>query len=447
MQISSLKGRLPRITSAMSSRVIYIAAGLAVIGALVIAYGFYFRTKKKEEQRAAFSVQNAAPDAAVGNRKGLHGMTPVSSVQEEPPPQAKVENGVRGVVRTITQPLGPDRGVNCPPLPDGQPGNCVPQQPAYLPPPVPPEDPQVRMRADRARREYERRMAAIDAPTGATTGADNTAAPSKLPDVSPVDVGRLGTVPANAVPAMQAQPPKHQGGSDDPNGQDEKRAFQQAPEGDYLRTTRIAPLSPWVIERGEHMPATLSDQIVSDLPGDLIAEVQREVYDSPQHRYVLIPAGSLLVGDYNSAVTYGQKRAQVIWTYLRFPDGSYVNLDKFTSHSADGAVGLSDQVDNHIKRLVGGVAMSSLFAAGVQISQNRTAGNSTFAYPSNAQLAAAATGQQAAQLGQQITNRNLNVQPMIKIRPGYVFDVRVMKTIIFPGPYKPLDFGARKTSQ
>jgi type IV secretion system protein VirB10 len=290
-------------------------------------------------------------------------------------------------------------------------------------------------------------MAAIDAPTGATTGTDNAAAPSKLPDALPADAGRLGMVPANAVPAMQMQPSRHEGGSDDPNGQDEKRAFQQAPEGDYLKTTRIAPLSPWVIERGEVIPAGLPNQLVSDLPGDLVAEVKRDVYDSPQHRYVLIPAGSLLAGDYNSGVTYGQKRAQVIWTYLRFPDGSYVNLDKFISHSADGAVGLSDQVDNHIKRLLGGVAMTSLFAAGIQISQNRTGGNSTFAYPSNAQLAAAAAGQQAAQLGQQITSQNLRVQPTIKIRPGDVFYVSVLKTIIFPGPYKPLDFEARKISQ
>ena len=106
------------------------------------------------------------------------------------------------------------------------------------------------------------------------------------------------------------------------------------------------------------------------------------------------------MGAYNSAVTDGQNRAHVIWSYLRFPDGSYVNLDELTSDSADGVVGLSDQVDNHIKRLLGGVAMTSLFAAGVQISQNRTGGNSTSAYPSNAQLAADAAGQRAAQLGQ-----------------------------------------------
>jgi type IV secretion system protein VirB10 len=422
----NLKGRLPRITSAMSPRLVYIGAALAVIGILFVAYGFRYRMKKKEEQRAIFSLQNAAPEAAVSNRKGLHGLTPVSSLQEEPSPAAQVGNAANNAVHNITAPLGPNRDA----------------QPSYIPPTAPTEDPAVTMRADRARREYERRMAAIDAPTGQGGGpGTDSPAPAKTTD----PLAELAKLAGN--PTIPAQTPshRHEGQGFDPNGQDEKLDFQQAAaEGDYLKTTRVAPLSLWVVERGEHIPATLSDQIVSDLPGDLIAEVQRDVYDSPQHRYVLIPAGSLLAGEYNSSVTYGQKRAQVIWTYLRFPDGSYVNLDKFTSHSGDGAVGLKDKVDNHIGRLLAGVAMTSAFAAGIQISQNRTGGNSTLSYPSNAQLAGAAAGQQAAQLGEQITTRNLNVQPTIKIRPGYVFDVRVMKSVIFPGPYKALDFGARK---
>jgi type IV secretion system protein TrbI len=425
----NLKGRLPRITSAMSPRLVYIGAALAVICVLFVGYGFRYRMKKKEEQRNVFSSQNAAPEAAVSNRKGLHGLTPVSTLQEEPSPAAQVGQAANNTVHNITAPLGPNLNA----------------QPSYIPPSVPTEDPAVTMRADRARREYERRMAAIDAPTGQGGGSGPDSLASAKATDPLADLAKLSAmVGTPATPTQNASHRREGMGIDDPNGQEEKREFQQATEGDYLKTTRVAPLSPWVVERGEHIPATLSDQIVSDLPGDLIAEVQRDVYDSPQHRYMLIPAGSLLAGEYNSAVTYGQKRAQVIWTYLRFPDGSYVDLDKFVSHSADGAVGLGDQVDNHIKRLLGGVAMTSAFAAGIQISQNRTGGNSTLSYPSNAQLAGAAAGQQAAQLGEQITTRNLNVQPTIKIRPGYVFDVRVMKTIIFPGPYKPLNFGARK---
>jgi type IV secretory pathway VirB10-like protein len=281
----------------------------------------------------------------------------------------------------------------------------------------------------------------LDAPTGAAA-ANVSSSPV---DPLQADMARLAALSGNPAPfpAGSMPSPLPPGGGpglrieEDPNGQGSKRSFQSSGEGDYVATTRQAPVSPWVVERGEVIPAGLPNAIVSDLPGDIVAEVKRDVLDSPTHRFVLIPAGSLLAGEYNSAVTYGQGRAQVVWTYLRFPDGTYVDLPKFVGHSADGATGLKDQTDNHLKRLIGGVAMSALFSAGIQISQNRTTGaNSTLAYPSNAQIGAAAAAQQAAEVGQQITSRNLSIQPTLKIRPGDIFAVSVTKSIVFPGPYE-----------
>ena len=61
-----------------------------------------------------------------------------------------------------------------------------------------------------------------------------------------------------------------------------------------------------------------------------------------------------------------------------------------------------------------------------------------------AQLAASAVGQQAAQLGEQITSRNLNLQPTLKIRPGEPFYVSVQKSMVFPGPYEPIKLGGER---
>ncbi|MBG0774940.1 MAG: hypothetical protein H0S85_00710 [Desulfovibrionaceae bacterium] len=44
-----------------------------------------------------------------------------------------------------------------------------------------------------------------------------------------------------------------------------------------------------------------------------------------------------------------------------------------------------------------------------------------------------------AQLGQftlQLLQKNLNVKPTLKIRPGYQFNVIVTKVIVFQQPYK-----------
>jgi type IV secretion system protein VirB10 len=453
MAITNLAGRIPRTTTAMSSRLIYLIAGVGVLVLMGVAYGFHLRIAKKQALKAAAMVQMTAADAATSNRLAVQGQapgvtpasslagTPASSVPVAAPAPSLVNSGfsqLGGAVKTVSQPFGP---------PAAQQQTLPVPPPSYPGPQIQPDqDPVGRMKTDRVQRAYERRLAAIAAPTGES---QNVSSAAQTADPLQASIAALkGLTPANVIPAQTSgSTPSfmRRDGAGDPNGQAEKLAFQKSQEGDYLKTTRMAPISPWVVERGEVIPAGLPSQIVSDLPGDLIAEVKRDIYDTPQHKYVLIPAGSLLAGEYNSGVTYGQKRVQVVWTYLRFPDGSYVDLDKFVGHSADGSTGLGDQVDNHIKRLIGGIAMSSLFAAGIQISQNHTnSGGSTLAYPSNTQIAASAAGQQAGQVGEQMTSRNLQVQPTIKIRPGVVFYVSVMKSIVFPGPYKPLDVGGRK---
>ena len=57
--------------------------------------------------------------------------------------------------------------------------------------------------------------------------------------------------------------------------------------------------------------------------------------------------------------------------------------------------------------------------------------------PSPAQATAQGVGQQLSQLGVELTRKNLNVQPTIKIPIGYRFNVRVNRDIIFDGPYQP----------
>jgi type IV secretion system protein VirB10 len=275
--------------------------------------------------------------------------------------------------------------------------------------------------------------------------------PSSALDAAQNDLARINSMPppstaavypASVPPAGSSGPAENEGaqGFRSQNDQTGKRQFGDGGEAagdDYLKTTRTPPLSPWVVQRGTVIPAALPNKVVSDLPGDLIAEVVRDVYDSPSQKYVEIPAGSRLVGEYNSSVSYGQNRVQIVWTAVYFPDGSFIDLDRMPSHASDGSAGLQDQTDNHWKRVVAGVALSSILSAGLQLSQNRTNG-SVLNYPSTGQVIASGVGTQASQLGEQLTNRNLNIQPTLKIRPGQIFAVSVKKDIVFPGPYEPM---------
>jgi type IV secretion system protein TrbI len=404
----NLRGRVPAFVGAMSSRIVYIGVGVGLLMLAAVIYGFHYRIERKRQMMQSLSSKVVAQDAGTSNREAVH----PSTGEEIPKPRVNLAKPIQVSTSPVSQPV---------------------EMTAVQ-----------RMRDTLAARDMERRHAAMEAPTGFGHPSANTANPQNQTQAMNRPVTPPPMTPgANTLPPVAPQMARAVGGSGpdfDPNRQDEKRDFQKPDTtGDYLHTTRVPPISPYVLERGDSIPAGSPSQIVSDLPGDITAEVIRDVYDSPTHSCLLIPAGSLLAGDYNSSVTYGQSRIQAIWSYLRFPDGTYVNLDKFASHSADGSSGLKDQTDNHIKRLVGGIALTSAFAAGIQISQNRSGSNSTLAYPSNTQLAASAAGQQAAQMGERLTNRNLSIQPTIKIRPGYDFAISVMKAIVFPGCYKAIN--------
>ena len=45
-------------------------------------------------------------------------------------------------------------------------------------------------------------------------------------------------------------------------------------------------------------------------------------------------------------------------------------------------------------------------------------------------------GQNLGELGTEIARRNMNVQPTLEIRPGYRFNIAVMKDLVLSGPYQ-----------
>lgn len=210
----------------------------------------------------------------------------------------------------------------------------------------------------------------------------------------------------------------------------EARTPQQA---DYLRSTRTPPISQYEIKAGWEIPAATEQGLNSDLPGEVKALVASNVYDTATGRYVLIPQGARMVGEYNSQLGYGQDGVQVIWNRVIYPDGSSLDLSGMLGQDAHGYSGFRDKVDNHYKRLVGFAILTSLFAAASNLAQNQN--RSVLTYPSPGEIAGSAVGQQVSDLGGQVTRKNLNVQPTIKIPVGYRFNVRVNRDVIFESPY------------
>jgi type IV secretion system protein VirB10 len=200
----------------------------------------------------------------------------------------------------------------------------------------------------------------------------------------------------------------------------------------YLPNQIVRPRSPYEVKAGTIIPTVLVTGINSDLPGTILGQVRENVYDTVSGNYLLIPQGSKVLAAYDSMVAYGQERVLVCWQRLIRPDGTSLSLDCQPGVDLGGYAGFADTVDNHWWRVLTGVALGSVLAAGVVVPQGNVSGY----VPTIGQGMAANAAGAVNQAGQQITNRALNIQPTIKVRPGFSVNVLVTKDLVIP-PYRP----------
>ena len=188
------------------------------------------------------------------------------------------------------------------------------------------------------------------------------------------------------------------------------------------------PASPYQVMAGTIISASLVTGINSDLPGRVIAQVTENVYDTVSGAYLLIPQGSRIVGTYDSVVAFGQERALVVWQRIIMPDGSSVVIENLPATDTAGYAGLEDEVNFHTWRLLKGIVLSTLLGVGTEL---------TFGDDEDVLVEAIreSTQDSANRVGQRITDRNLNIQPTINIRPGWPLRIIVNKDMVLR-PYR-----------
>ena len=212
----------------------------------------------------------------------------------------------------------------------------------------------------------------------------------------------------------------------DLNRQSDKTRFLKSGvlPGNYLPHLKQQALSPYEIKAGTLIPSALITGLNSDLPGYVTAQVRENVYDTVTGNYLLIPQGSKIIGEYDSNITFGQNRALVVWTRLLFPDGSSVNLEKMQGVDISGYAGFKDKVNHHYFRIYSNALLLSLVGAGYEL-LSPGANNED-----PVQSVAANIGQQLAQTASEVTRKNIDIQPTIIIRPGFKFNIYVLKDMV-----------------
>ncbi|PDS54553.1 conjugal transfer protein TrbI [Rhizobium anhuiense] len=249
------------------------------------------------------------------------------------------------------------------------------------------------------------------------------------------DTGRQPTnVAANSASDLYATALKSglMGQNVDQNGQTSKEDFfnQDIKDLGYLPNQVVPQMSPYELKRGSVIPATLITGLNSDLPGRLTAQVSQNVYDSATGYRLLIPQGAKLFGRYDSKVSFGQERVLVVWTDLIFPNGSTLQIGGMAGTDAEGYGGFQDKVDRHLWRTFGSAALVAIIGTGIDMSMPES---STLATQDTASDAARRNfAESFGRVAEETISKNLNVQPTVRIRPGYKFNVLVDQDIIFP---------------
>jgi type IV secretion system protein VirB10 len=213
------------------------------------------------------------------------------------------------------------------------------------------------------------------------------------------------------------------------NGQDRKLAFLNAAvDRRTVSPDRVrAPASPYVVQAGNVIPAALVTGLRSDLPGQVVAQVTENVYDSPTGRFLLIPQGSRLVGQYDAQVSFGQSRVLLVWTRLLLPNGRSIVLERQPGADGQGHAGLEDGVDYHWGRLFMAAGLATLLGVATELGQDDE---------DEIARAIRESGQDTiGRAGDQLVRRQMNVQPTLTVRPGFPVRVIVTRDLVLE-PYR-----------
>ena len=130
-------------------------------------------------------------------------------------------------------------------------------------------------------------------------------------------------------------------------------------------------------------------------------------------------------------VSFGQSRVLVIWTDIIFPNGSTLQIGGMAGTDAAGYGGFNDQVDNHFFQTFGSAILVALIGAGTEMMmppERSTSGTAT----NTADSARESFAQTFGEMSKQSVSKNMDVQPTLEIRPGYLFNVLVDQDMVFP---------------
>lgn len=179
---------------------------------------------------------------------------------------------------------------------------------------------------------------------------------------------------------------------------------------------------------GTVIETVLTNRLTGSVAAPVNCLVTTPVF-SHDRQFVVIPAGSRVLGETKPVQTFGESRLAVAFNRLVLPDGRTYRLDEFLGLNDIGDAGLRDQVNQHYRSTFGASAAVGLITGFAQylgtMGLNRGDGDRTVMIAGN-------MGDSTAQASAQTLNRFLNRLPSITIREGHRVKVYLTSDLELP---------------
>jgi len=174
--------------------------------------------------------------------------------------------------------------------------------------------------------------------------------------------------------------------------------------------------SDYVVRQGKFLDSVLVTRLQADLvDSPVIAMVSRD-FVTLDGKYVLVPAGSKLLGAAGAIGNLQQARVYMKFDRIVFPDqrAAYFPVRKVPAVDRQGAVGIEGNVDRHLMLQFGAAVMLGMIdglGAAVQ-------GLGSAAQPTLRELVAARASANFSQVVAGVIQKYANVVPTVTVEPG-----------------------------
>jgi type IV secretion system protein VirB10 len=191
----------------------------------------------------------------------------------------------------------------------------------------------------------------------------------------------------------------------------------------------INPISPYELKAGAIIPGVLLTAIDTSRPGPVVATVSQNVFDSVTGRHLVAPQGTRLIGRHEGESAFGDRRAFLVWDRMILPNGKSVLLSEAPGVDAQGAVGVKGEADRRLLPLSVAVLAAGAVTTLGELARGGSEERSLVA------TAGDAAAIEASRVGGRLVDRELNIQPSIRVSAGAPVRVMITRDLILE-PYR-----------